>query len=97
MLWHKGMVVDKRAAVVKDWTLDYSDWLDTGETIADATAVPASGLTVQATNIVNTSTGVQIWVSGGTAGESYEITITVTTDSSPIARVDEKILVVDIA
>jgi len=97
MLWHTGLVVTKRAADIKDWTFDFLDFLETGELIADATAVASSGLTVVATNIVATSTGVQIWLSGGTAGETYTITITVTTDATPIARVEELILTVDIA
>lgn len=97
MLWHTGLVITKRAADVKDWTLDFTDFLETGETIADATAVASTGLTVTATNIVATDTGVQIWLSGGTAGETYTITVTVTTDASPIARVEERILTMDIA
>lgn len=98
----------KNAADVLDYIVDFaaltngngsSDWLDTGnsEQISSAVIVMPAGITLDADDLVNSSTSVRLWISGGTAGQSYEITIAVTTNSTPnrVKKVKMIIEVVD--
>ncbi|MCW5597724.1 MAG: hypothetical protein KIT59_01190 [Nitrosomonas sp.] len=65
----------------------YSNYLDDGETIYSATASATGGITVSAAEIVNNSSSVRVWVSGGTANSTYTISITVqTTTTSGVYR-----------
>lgn len=54
---------------VLDYTLDWSDWLET-DTIAASTWVVDAGLTKASDSFTPTST--TVWLSGGTAGRVYE-------------------------
>jgi hypothetical protein len=64
-----------------DATLDYkrswSDWLVAGDTILTSTWIVPIGLTK--TSESNTTTTATVWLSGGTVGQSYEITNRITT------------------
>lgn len=68
-------------------TLDYVfdwvtyNWLDTGELITGSVWSASTGITVVTSS--NTTTTTTIWVSGGTVGETYVLTNTITTDNSP--------------
>lgn len=73
---------------VKDYDIDYSDWLN-GVTPADTlntvvaivsciTTPADTALVVDSTTVSNT--GVKFMVSGGTAGETYKLTARATTD-----------------
>ncbi len=70
------------------YTLDWNGagpgpWLATGETISsDAWTLSSSGITKDSNS--NTSTTTSIIVSGGTAGEDYELTSRITTSNSQI-------------
>lgn len=68
----------------------YSNYLETGETIYSATASAEGGITVSAAEIVNSSSAVRVWISGGTINETYTISITVqtTTTSGAYRRED---------
>lgn len=63
---------------VLDYTLDWSEWLASGDTITDVTATPESGIVVDSTSFTVNST--TVWVSGGTAGSKYGISVHVTTN-----------------
>lgn len=63
---------------VLDYTIDWSEWLASGDTIVAATATGPTGITVGQT--VFTINEVTIWVQGGIAGTSYDIEIHVTTN-----------------
>lgn len=63
---------------VLDYTIDWSEWLAEGDTITAATSTPDAGITVDSTSFTVNST--TIWISGGTPGEKYNISVHVTTN-----------------
>lgn len=75
-------------ADVLDYALDWTDWLDDGETISTSSwAVTPSGLTTSLASIVNNNTTAVVWLSGGTVGNSYTVTNHITTtDSRTVER-----------
>lgn len=55
-----------------DYTFDFSEWLGTdGDTIDTQAVTVADGLTQN--NVVNTTSTVTVWLSGGTLGRSYAV------------------------
>ncbi len=70
---------------VLDFGFDWSSWLATGETISAATWTVPTGLTK--TSQSATSTVATAWISGGTAGTSYELACKVLTSAG---RTDER-------
>ncbi len=66
---------DSIAYYVSDW----SDWLDSGETIVSSDWVVEAGLTEDSAS--NDTTTATIWLSGGTAGTDYTVTNTVVTSA----------------
>jgi molybdopterin biosynthesis enzyme MoaB len=83
-----------------DATLDYrwdyraltngtgrTDWLEVGETIASYEVLPDAGLVVESDETVDTASAVVVWLSGGTAGADYDVTVRVTTTAG---RVDDR-------
>jgi hypothetical protein len=73
-----------------DYTVDFkartngvsgatSDYLAAGETITSHTVTAESGITLGDTSLVKSDTAVQLWLSGGTVGNLYGVTVTVTT------------------
>lgn len=85
----KKFVKDPQARL--DYTIDWSAWLaPTSDTISNATVPnPPSGITVQSTTWTTTQT--TTWVSGGTAGSSYDLTIRITTTGG---RQDERTITI---
>ena len=66
---------------------DYSDWLDTGETIVDPAVlnviqVTTPALVVDDISLSTDSTGVIFYVSGGLDGEEYQVDIIVNTSAN---------------
>ncbi len=72
---------------VLDYGFDWSDWLATAETISTSTWTVESGIT--AGSSAKTDTKTSQWLSGGTAGTTYEITNKIITSQS---RTDERTL-----
>jgi len=69
----------------KDYDIDYSEWLPTGDTIASATAAYVvvgttadTELTLDGTVTV-TDTTAKVWAEDGTDGKTYLITVRATT------------------
>lgn len=62
---------DKDPAEDMDFEIDFSDMLASGETIASYTLTVPTGITDHDDS--KTSTAVIFWLSGGTAGEEYDI------------------------
>ena len=60
-----------------DYDINYSRWLNVGDSLLNANVTCEDGLTIDSVGIG--SPVVKIWVSGGETGKSYDITITVTT------------------
>ena len=75
-------VIEKGVNEQKDYSIDFTPELETGETIAVLEVTATSGITV---DTYSESAGiVTIWLSGGTGGEEYIITCTVeTSEGSP--------------
>ena len=64
-----------------DYKFDWSNWLDTSETIQSYTLTVPSGLTK--VDESNDDTTVTVWLSGGTAGQTYEVVCRITTNTNP--------------
>ena len=67
-----------------DYTINWADWLGS-DTISTSTWTVESGLT-EGTN-TSTSTTATIWLSGGTAGQTYSVTNRIVTAGG---RTDER-------
>jgi len=72
----------KRFGETLDYTINWADRLATGETVSSAVWSVPPGITKEDES--TTSTTSVIWLSGGTAGESYTITCTMTTSGGRI-------------
>lgn len=75
MGWSK--VKDPDATRQAEW--DWTSWLSEGETITTATVTPPTGITV--TGVTHDGTTVTCKLSGGTAGERYDVVCHITTSS----------------
>ena len=73
---------------VLDFTVDWSDWLDS-DTIASVTWVVPTGITKDSDT--KTTTTATIWLSGGTVGTNYSIVCRITTAGG---RTDDRTFVV---
>jgi len=68
-----------------DYSVDWSQWLQSGETITASTWVVTTGITKGTTS--NTTTSTTVWLSGGTDGTKYTATNHITTS---LARQDDR-------
>ncbi len=72
----------------KRYSVEYSDWLDTGETLSGAsfasTPVTGSPLVIDAVAIAPSGTQVVFYANGGLTGTTYTSEITVTTSGGQI-------------
>lgn len=67
----------KDPEAVLDYSWDWQHWLEAGETITAASVTVPAGLTKDSES--NNTTSVTVWLSGGTAGESYAVTCEIET------------------
>ena len=82
---NQGAFIRKDPESVLDYTINWSNLLTTGDTIASATYTVDSGLTKDSSSNTTTTTTVQL--SGGTAGTVYEVKcVIVTAASRTVAR-----------
>ena len=72
-----------------DYQVDWSDWMAESDTIADSAWTVPDGIT-KASDTYDATTAT-IWLSGGSAGSSYEVVNRITTQDS---RVDERALMI---
>jgi hypothetical protein len=76
-----------------DFAIDWTDWLATGESIVSSDWEVDGATDVDASE----SSGVcTVWLTDPT-GTSITATNTITTDSAPVARVDQRSLVITVA
>ena len=81
----------KQPAERQDYDVDFTDWLadngsDTLSTGTPPVVTAETGITLAATGV---SGGiVKVWLSGGTAGHAYKITVTGTTVGGRIRQVE---------
>jgi len=77
---------EKQVNDVKDYDIDYSTWLPTGDTISVVTETDPPTCLNDATDtalvidsVAATTTSIKVWMSAGTAGYTYKLTLLVTT------------------
>jgi len=75
---------------VLDYQVDWSDWLDT-DTISTSTWTVPTGITKDSDT--NTTTAATIWLSGGTAGTSYNIVNHIVTAAG---REDDRTIIIKV-
>ena len=85
----------KQPVEIIDYDIDYSEWLSpVVDTVASTTAIVTSATEaapmLEIDSIMESSTTVKLWVSGGTGGVSYKVTVQMTTAGG---RLDESELV----
>lgn len=81
----------KDPSEVKEYTLDWSQALNAGESISTSVWSVQTGLTQSSES--ETSTTTTIVVSGGTAGNEYTAENTITTNSSPARTLVETLFI----
>ncbi len=86
---------EKQPSEVKDYDIDYAEWLTPAQdTIDDITATISSATEAVPTLVVdsvqNTLTTGKIWISGGTSDTKYKVTVLMTTNGG---RIDESELI----
>ncbi|PQM45213.1 hypothetical protein C1Y40_04639 [Mycobacterium talmoniae] len=70
----------KDPSATLDYTVDWSAWMPSGDTIKTAAWTATTGLTVASSPAASTTaTTATTFVSGGTAGQSYTLTCEITT------------------
>ncbi len=74
-----------------DYRRDWSKWLPEGDTIETSTWLVPDGITSESES--HDDTTATIWLSGGTVGQSYEITNRITTTEG---RTDDRTFTVAI-
>ena len=87
---------------VLDWKFDwksesngrgFEDWLDTSETISSHTITAETGITVDSSELADTNTSVIAWLSGGTAGTTYDVSCEIVTSAG---RTDERTITISV-
>ena len=84
----------KQPVEVKDYDLDYSEWLVAADTVeaAEVTVEPA-GLTVG--SVFTQDKKIKVWLSAGTNGTAYKLTVTMTTADGRVKQDEFKVKVKD--
>lgn len=77
-----------------DYVWDFSAFTTDGDTITSHTITADPGIT--ANNSTHTDTHVTVWVSGGTAGQTYAVTCNVATAAGRIIERTEEFHVRDL-
>ena len=85
----------KQPVEVLDYDIDCTDWLVSDDLLASATAVvDTAGLTVD--SVLVASPRIKVWLSGGTNGATYKVTVTITTDDGRVKQVEFRVRVRDV-
>lgn len=71
---------------ILDYKIDWSGWLN-GDTISASSWTAEAGITIDSDS--NDTTSATVWLSGGTAGEIYEVTNHIVTT---LGREDDRTL-----
>jgi hypothetical protein len=85
--WSDGLTVQKDPDAVLDYKWDFltNGWLATGETISSHSVSADTGITVD--DSTNDDDSVTVWLSGGTVGVTYEVSVRIVTNQ---ARTDDR-------
>ena len=85
------LALRKKPADQLDYDVEFERWLSDGDRVQSADAVTstikndAAPLIIKSVRLFGTI--VKVWISGGTAGESYEIKVTATTAEGRVKEV----------
>lgn len=74
-----GLFMRKDPESVMDYFVDYSTFLESGDTISTQTTVADTGLTVDSSVIQSGDKKVKMVLSGGTVGTAYTVKVTANT------------------
>lgn len=87
-------IFDKQPGETLDYDVDLSEFLPSTDAPASVTkAVSPSGLSLGTTSINASTKVVKQWISGGAAGTTYKVTLTITSTEGRIKEVEFKIRV----
>ena len=78
----------KQPSDVKDYDVEYQDWLAERDTVLDAEVVLSPGTSVTLDTFYVVHPRVNVWLSGGVHGETCKVTVTTTTSAGRV-RQDE--------
>jgi len=92
--WPHRLSVPKDPDATLDYQIDWSDWLADGESIVTSEWVVLGATLVDEGSTATLSTA---WISGGSVGAMISLTNRITTDSSPVARIDDRTLIIKVA
>ena len=76
-----------------DYDVDFERWLADGDTMLSASAVADEGVIVEDVEVIHPL--VKVWLSGGTSGQTYKVTVTLQTTEGRIKEADFKIRVME--
>lgn len=72
---------------IKRYSVDYVNWLDTGEYLSSATVTPPAGTLLADVGALGaTPTQLSFVVTGGDAGKSYKLTVSATTTTGQVKQ-----------
>lgn len=86
----RSFVKDPQATL--DYSIDWGPWL-VADTITASTWVADSGITIVPASETFDDTTTRLFLSGGTAGQNYVLTNTITTTGS---RIDERSIQINV-
>ena len=70
-----GLFIRKDPSAVMDYYIDYSTFLDSGDTITTQTTTVDSGITLDSSSIVTGNTKIKHVISGGVVGTAYTVKV----------------------
>lgn len=95
----------KQPAESLDYDVDFSEFLTDGDTLVSSgnppvpsplnVAVTPAGLTLGPTFVLDSGTTIKQWLSGGTDGAKYKITLTATSNAGRVKQVEFVVRVKD--
>lgn len=96
----------KQPAESLDYDIDFTDFLSDGDTLVStgnppvpsplSVVVSPSGLTLGPTVVINNGKTIKQWLSGGTDGTKYKITLTATSNAGRVKQVEFVVRVKDV-
>lgn len=76
---------EKQPVDVKDYDIDYAQWLTPGDAISSA-AVEVDTAGLLADSVFTSGDRVKVWLSGGVSGQRYKVTVTASTDDGRVLQ-----------
>tara|TARA_A100001201_G_C3988351_1_gene170799 strand:- start:78 stop:395 length:318 start_codon:yes stop_codon:yes gene_type:complete len=76
---NQGLFIRKDPEAVMNYSIDYSSFLESGDSITSQTTTIDSGMTVDSSSIHNNNKRVLMTLSSGVAGTAYTVKVTANT------------------